>query len=401
MTFRRALVTALATFGLCALPQMAAAQYNQNSTYNQNSGYNQNYNNNQRITCSSDDGRRHYCQMDTRNGVQLTRQISSIGCVQGSNWGYDNNGVWVDNSCSAEFTSGGNNGQYNNNRQYGSNGGYYGRRHDRGRYGNGNVATQTIRCESTDNGNYNTYGNGYNNRQYCAADARGGVHIQRELSNNACREGQTWGYDNGGVWVSNGCRADFEVDSYPTSYYGTSTVIPAGTTVSIRADENIDSKNAYIGQRYAADVAEDVTDSSGRVIIPRGSQAELVLHDANGNYNNNGNTSASNSNNLVIDLDSVTVNGQRMMTSTEDVQKSGTGIGANKKTGEYVGGGALLGAIIGAVAGGGKGAAIGAAVGAGAGAGGVILTKGHTVSVPAETVLKFKLDQDLALRGVR
>ena len=130
MTFRRALVTALATLSLCALPQLAAAQYN-NSTYNQNSGYNQNYNNNQRITCSSNDGRRHYCQMDTRNGVQMTRQISSIGCVQGSNWGYDNNGVWVDNSCSAEITSS-NNGQYNNNRQYGSNGGYYGRRHDRG-----------------------------------------------------------------------------------------------------------------------------------------------------------------------------------------------------------------------------------------------------------------------------
>jgi hypothetical protein len=331
--------------------------------------------------------------MDTRNGVQLTRQISSIGCVQGSNWGYDNNSVWVDRGCSAEFTSGNNNGQSSDN------GGYYGRRHDRGTYGTGNVNTQTIRCESNGSGYNNSYGNN-SNRQYCPADVRGGAHIQRELSNNACREGQSWGYDNGGIWVSDGCRADFEVDSYPRSYSGASAVIPAGTQVSIRADENIDSRNAYVGQRYAADVAQDITDASGRVIIPRGSQAELILHDANG-YNNNGNNSANNSDNLVIDLDSVTVNGQRMMTSTEDVQKSGTGIGANKKTGAYVGGGALLGAIIGAVAGGGKGAAIGGAIGAGAGAGGVILTKGKQVNVPAETVLNFKLDQDLQLRGVR
>ena len=83
------------------------------------------------------------------------------------------------------------------------------------------------------------------------------------------------------------------------------------------------------------------------------------------------------------------------MTST------GSGIGANKKTGEYVGGGALLGAIIGAVAGGGKGAAIGAGVGAAAGAGGVILTKGSQVKVPVETVLNFKLDQDLQLQAVQ
>jgi outer membrane lipoprotein SlyB len=96
------------------------------------------------------------------------------------------------------------------------------------------------------------------------------------------------------------------------------------------------------------------------------------------------------------------VNGQRYIVSSEDVTRTGgTGIGANKKTGEYVGGGALLGAIIGAVAGGGKGAAIGAAVGAGAGAGGVILTRGKQVNVPVETVLNFKLDQNLVLQGVQ
>ena len=66
-----------------------------------------------------------------------------------------------------------------------------------------------------------------------------------------------------------------------------------------------------------------------------------------------------------------------------------------------VGGGAVLGTIIGAIAGGGKGAAIGAVVGGAAGAGGEILTKGKEVRVPSESVLNFRLDQDLRLQPVR
>src|SRR5207249_3763331 len=67
--------------------------------------------------------------------------------------------------------------------------------------------------------------------------------------------------------------------------------------------------------------------------------------------------------------------------------------GTNKRTGEYVGGGALLGAIIGAIAGGGKGAAIGAAGGAAAGAGAQVLTRGSRVNIPAESLLTFQLTQ--------
>ena len=66
-----------------------------------------------------------------------------------------------------------------------------------------------------------------------------------------------------------------------------------------------------------------------------------------------------------------------------------------------VGGGAAIGTLIGAIVGGGKGAAIGAAVGGGAGLGAEVLTKGSQVKVPAETVLNFKLDQDLRLLATR
>ena len=76
---------------------------------------------------------------------------------------------------------------------------------------------------------------------------------------------------------------------------------------------------------------------------------------------------------IVVDLESVVVNGRRYTVSTpsETVTAEGQGkegVGANSRTGKYVGGGAIIGSIIGAIAGGGKGAAIGAATGAGAGA---------------------------------
>lgn len=71
----------------------------------------------------------------------------------------------------------------------------------------------------------------------------------------------------------------------------------------------------------------------------------------------------------------------------------------NKRTAEMIGGGAAIGTILGAVTGGGKGAAIGGVAGTAAGAGAQILLKGKEVKIPAETILKFKLDQPLSLQA--
>src|ERR1700682_6063426 len=56
------------------------------------------------ITCSSNNGERVYCEVDTRNGVLLVRQISGTPCREGSTWGFDQRGIWVDRGCRAEFT---------------------------------------------------------------------------------------------------------------------------------------------------------------------------------------------------------------------------------------------------------------------------------------------------------
>jgi len=97
---------------------------------------------------------------------------------------------------------------------------------------------------------------------------------------------------------------------------------------------------------------------------------------------------------LVLALRSVSIAGRQYVVNTTDLRQEGKdGIGVNKRTGEYVGGGAALGAIIGAIAGHGKGAAIGALSGAGAGAVAQVVTKGNSIKVPAETLMTFRLDR--------
>lgn len=89
----------------------------------------------------------------------------------------------------------------------------------------------------------------------------------------------------------------------------------------------------------------------------------------------------------------------RVSTTDQEAGNRADGVGANKRTGKFVGGGAALGAIVGAIAGGGKGAAIVAVAGAGAGAGAQIITRGKEVHVPPETVLRFQLDRPLRLES--
>ncbi len=166
--------------------------------------------------------------------------------------------------------------------------------------------------------------------------------------------------------------------------------LPAGSHLAIRTNESIDSAKASEGQSFDAQVSKDVLDASGAVAIPHGSQAELVIVSASKGGRFKG------ASDLVLDLRSVTVNGQRYQLDAADIQQRGKdGVGANKRTATYTGGGAAVGAIIGAIAGGGRGAAIGAGAGAGAGALTQIITKGGSIRVPAETVLTFRLEKPL------
>ena len=168
--------------------------------------------------------------------------------------------------------------------------------------------------------------------------------------------------------------------------------LPAGTEVAVRTEDTIDSAKAVEGQTFAAEITDDVLDADGAVVIPHGSNAQVIIRSASKGNRFHGQSD------LVLDLQSVSVEGQEFTVSTTDLQEKGKqGVGANKRTAEYTGGGAAVGAIIGAIAGHGKGAAIGAGAGAGAGALTQILTKGGAIKLPPETLLTFKLDKPVQI----
>jgi hypothetical protein len=58
------------------------------------------------VSCASDGGRT-YCDVSTSRGVRLAKQKSDAPCKQGSTWGYDGLGIWVDQGCSGDFVIGG------------------------------------------------------------------------------------------------------------------------------------------------------------------------------------------------------------------------------------------------------------------------------------------------------
>jgi hypothetical protein len=162
-----------------------------------------------------------------------------------------------------------------------------------------------------------------------------------------------------------------------------SALLPAGTTVGVRTTEDIEADESD-GRVFRGVVDQDIV-RNGSVLIPRGSDVELIVRNVSDDE-------------LAVDMDAITVNGQRYGIESESnsvTAEKKEGIGANKRTGKYVGGGALLGAIIGGIAGGGKGAAIGAGAGAAAGAGAQVLTRGREVKIPAETLLTFRLQEPM------
>ena len=110
---------------------------------------------------------------------------------------------------------------------------------------------------------------------------------------------------------------------------------------------------------YSGTVDQDVRGNDGRLAIPRGSSVELIVRTAADN-------------DLIIDLESVTVNGERYAIKS-DVNRQE----ARRDDG-------LVGAIVGAIKGG--------------------QAQGHAVRIPRDSVLTFRivrpLDMGVADRGI-
>jgi hypothetical protein len=70
------------------------------------------------------------------------------------------------------------------------------------------ASARTIRCESKDDA-----------YRVCSVDTRGGVRLSQQLSSQGCWQNDTWGYDRNRIWVTRGCRAEFQIggDSHSSS----------------------------------------------------------------------------------------------------------------------------------------------------------------------------------------
>ena len=78
-------------------------------------------------------------------------------------------------------------------------------------WANEGQAIETFRCESRDHRHHE-----------CRYNASGTVtvHVKRQLSKSNCEFNRDWGTYDGGVWVDNGCRAEFVVKRPPGMHQG-------------------------------------------------------------------------------------------------------------------------------------------------------------------------------------
>ncbi|GAC1630494.1 MAG: hypothetical protein NVS9B14_01180 [Candidatus Acidiferrum sp.] len=182
----------------------ANGTYRDGNRDNRNDDRNRQYNRNaQSIACNSDDEQRHSCPVDTRGGVRLRTQRSDAACTEGYSWGSDDQGVWVDHGCRADFSVGGSavfqdrSNANRDNRDVNRDG----RVDDQERRDYRDRNYQTITCNSGDM-----------RRHSCRVETRySDVRMVTQHSEAACTRGYSWGTSKHGIWVDHGCRADFEV----------------------------------------------------------------------------------------------------------------------------------------------------------------------------------------------
>jgi hypothetical protein len=161
-----------------------------------------------------------------------------------------------------------------------------------------------------------------------------------------------------------------------------SVTIPAGTLITVRLEEELDSNKNQSGDQFRASLDQPLV-VDGFVLAERGARVSgrVVEVDRGGRVKGR----------ATMSLALTTINtsdGQRVNVQTESFTRQATA--DTKGDAAKIGGAAAVGAVIGAIAGGGKGAAIGAGVGGAAGTGGVMATRGKAANLPIETKVSFR-----------
>ncbi len=171
----------------------------------------------------------------------------------------------------------------------------------------------------------------------------------------------------------------------------TPVTIPAGTLVSVRTSEPLDSRTLRGGESFQAVVAMDIY-SGPYLAIPRGAvlQGSVIGVKKPGAFRGSAG--------FALQVTALNLTGQSYPVATDTFATDSRGKGGYTTANTV--GGAAIGALIGAVAGGGPGAAIGAVAGGGAGLGASAATAGPREIMPPETLLTFHLRAPLTVSPV-
>jgi hypothetical protein len=166
--------------------------------------------------------------------------------------------------------------------------------------------------------------------------------------------------------------------------------IAAGTDLTIRINQHISVKTSHPGDRFDGEVVDPVVGDNNQVVIPKGSPVSgvVVASHRRGHFKG--------SSILELRLTYLTLNGSRYALDTSDLTRTKKGKG--KRSAAFIGGGTGAGMLIGGVASGGVGLLVGGLIGAGGGTALGGLTGNRDIEIPAESIVRFKLADNLVVQ---
>ena len=166
--------------------------------------------------------------------------------------------------------------------------------------------------------------------------------------------------------------------------------IPAGTTLAIRIDQRISVKASRAGDTFTGEIVDPVLGGDNHVLVPKGALVGGVVDVSHRRGHFKGSSL------LELRLTSLTMDGKQYPLDTRDTARSKKGKG--RRSAALIGGGTGLGMLVGGLATGGTGLVVGGLVGGGAGTAAAGLTGNRDIDIPAETIVHFKLSDDLIVQ---
>jgi hypothetical protein len=173
------------------------------------------------------------------------------------------------------------------------------------------------------------------------------------------------------------------------NFVPTDVTIPSGTGLAIRINQRIDVKHSAPGEHFTGELAESVM-RNGSVVLPRGTHVRGVIDASHRRGHFKGRSV------LELRLTSIVSNGKEYPLETADFVASKKGKG--KRTAGFIAGTTGVGMLVGGIASGGVGLAVGGLAGGGLGTLLASATGNRDIVIPAESLVRFRLEDDLTVQ---